>query len=92
MNCQPGDLAIVVRTIDGHLPELLGQIFRVTALSPLEPHIPTWAYEGERRIVFWNGIRCTMNAVPDSMLQPIRDVPDTDEVTTDRTIDEGVAA
>lgn len=98
MNCKPNDLAMVVRaTPEGHLQELSGRVFRVTQLVPMPANpipgdLPSWGYEGEAPVVDYKGILCTVNALPDYILQPLRNEPDTDEVTTDRTIDEGVTA
>lgn len=97
MNCQPNDLAVVVGIPQSARPEfnevggkLLGRIVRVTALDPWFNQ-PVWLIE-EPFVVTYTGGSVKVEGIGDSVLQPLRNEPDTDEVTTDRTIDEGVAA
>lgn len=97
MNCQPNDLAVVVGIPQSARPEfndvggkLLGRIVRVTALDPCFNQ-PVWLIEEPFRVCCTGG-SVLVEGIGDNVLRPLRNEPDTDDVTTYRTIDEGVTA
>ncbi len=76
MNCQKGDIAVIV-SVDGHprLKHLLGRIILCKQLTiAWDGH--AWAYKGRRLRA--DGLVCT--AVPDRWLRPLRDSDGKDEV------------
>lgn len=89
MNCTPGDLAIMISSQNpeniGCMVEVLSPSnmvgwWRVRLLGPAVSAVGYRAKAGETGLV------------PDINLRPIRGPRKPDEVTTDRTIDEGVTA
>lgn len=67
MNCQPGDLAIVVRGAGPLTACIVGKVLRVT--RPVFDGEPCWEYEGTRLVVPKWG---PLDLIEDEFLRPIR--------------------
>lgn len=73
MNCKPGDLAVVVRSVCGNE----GKICRVLRASELE--LPDWVVEFPTEIEWEIGQRSRVGHAADTSLRPIRDSDGPDE-------------
>lgn len=86
MNCKPGDLAMIVRNIEGGSPYqrevyalLIGRTVRVLQAGPNGFGFDTWSIEEPICVVFRRrGIRFV--GVEDHTLMPISGIPVTDDV------------
>jgi hypothetical protein len=66
MNCQPGDLAVIVNAPGPQTRFMVGKIVKVTRL--VFDGEPCWEYEGKR---IDTGIGC-IDVIEDEFLRPIR--------------------
>lgn len=89
MNCRPGELAQVVRSVTGSPTDhkLLGVTRVVTHIAGCNEFGPLWAYEGDLIVVGETPTHWLVcNALADCNLRPIRD-PGPDAV--DQTLEPG---
>jgi hypothetical protein len=80
VNCKPGDLAVLVRTLP-EFPEQVGRVFRVTALDPAARRGHAWFYEGT--VIRTFRPMHTWISLPDEWLRPIRPGDISDEEVRD---------
>lgn len=89
MNCKPGDLAIVIKSI---VPENIGKIVKVVRFSKNDPRFgPMWILECEsvRNVVGLRSLGKLPRRTdlplhgPDDWLRPVSGLPMTDDIDTE---------
>lgn len=80
MNCKPGDLAVVVRSVSGNL----GKVVRVRVMiNDVEfidgSKLRCWTFEGP---TMFGSLGRLVTVIPDECLRPLRDNPGQDETLT----------
>ncbi len=86
MNCKPGDLAIVTKTMGVPTAvKILGMSFKLVQILDNDPIFgPRWSIEGDHYVPSGCGNESgqRINAVADCILTPIRDNDGEDETLT----------
>lgn len=91
MNCKPGDLAVMIRSLYGNLGKVVKVIEPFVWVNG-QPRQCSGANWDPRSGLFWlveslsgpivsdSGLKHVIRPCPDSFLRPIRDQPGTDEI------------
>jgi hypothetical protein len=104
MNCEPGDLVVIVSssqtTSYGLVGEIsraaIGMVSRVTHLRPPQSKSCSgalvWAFESPLKVRYVQGKTYTITGATDAVLRPLRDSDKADETLTWASKPTGIAA